>query len=287
MKILVLGATGMAGHLIVLYFKEQGYEVTAFSRRPVPFCHGIIGDVRDLSFLRSVLISGEYDIVINCIGILNKNAEENPADAVLCNSYLPHFIAQVTARMQTRLIQMSTDCVFAGNTGPYDETSFPDGRSWYDRTKALGEVDDAKNLTFRNSIIGPDMNPGGIGLFNWFMRQRDAVNGFTKAIWTGVTTYTLAQAMEQGIREELTGIYNLVNNDTISKYDLLQLFNRYFRDDQLIIHPADTLVLDKTLKNTRTDFSFVVPSYAQMVEQMREWIHTHEDLYKHYEFIGV
>ena len=282
MKILVLGASGMAGHTVALYFKEQRYEVHAFARRPFPYCKWIQGDAFDIENLKTIVTTGRYDVVINCIGLLNQFAESAPEKAIYINSYLPHLIVSWLKDTSTRFIQMSSDCVFAGNTGPYDEESFPDGKSYYDRTKALGEVNDDKNLTFRNSIIGPDINENGIGLFHWFMQQNGSVNGFTKAIWTGVTTLTLAKAMECAIRTDLSGLYNLVNNDSINKYDLLCLFNQYFRNNELTIKQSDKLVLDKTLLCKRTDFDFVVPSYEQMIIEMKEWVNNHKEIYPLY-----
>ena len=282
MKILVLGASGMAGHTVTLYFKEQGYEVHALARKPFPYCKWIQGDAFDIENLKAIVTTGRYDVVINCIGLLNQFAESAPEKAIYINSYLPHLIVSWLKDTSTRFIQMSTDCVFAGNTGPYDEDSFPDGKSYYDRTKALGEVNDEKNLSFRNSIIGPDINENGIGLFHWFMQQNGSINGFTKAIWTGVTTLTLAKAMECAIQTDLSGLYNLVNNDSINKYDLLCLFNRYFRNDELTINQSDKLVLDKTLLCKRTDFDFVVPSYEQMIIEMKEWVNNHKEIYPLY-----
>lgn len=282
MKILVLGASGMAGHTVTLYFKEQGYEVHALARKPFPYCKWIQGDAFDIENLKAIVTTGRYDVVINCIGLLNQFAESAPEKAIYINSYLPHLIVSWLKDTSTRFIQMSTDCVFAGNTGPYDEDSFPDGKSYYDRTKALGEVNDEKNLTFRNSIIGPDINENGIGLFHWFMQQNGSINGFTKAIWTGVTTLTLAKAMECAIRTDLSGLYNLVNNDSINKYDLLCLFNQYFRNNELTINQSDKLVLDKTLLCKRTDFDFVVPSYEQMIIEMKEWVNNHKEIYPLY-----
>jgi len=171
---------------------------------------------------------------------------------------------------------------FSGKAGPYSENSFRDGETFYDRTKALGEVEDKKNLIFRNSIVGPDMKENGIGLFNWFMKQNDTINGYIKAIWTGVTTLTLAKAMERAVTENLAGIYNLVNNKSISKFDLLGLFNKYMRDDEILIKPSEAVNLNKSLINNRKDFSFVVPSYEQMVIEMKEWIYSHKELYPHY-----
>lgn len=282
MKILVLGASGMAGHIITLYFKERGYDVTGFTRRPVDYCKNIIGDAMNVEDIKRALTSDDYDIVINCIGILNQFAEENKSAAVFLNGFLPHFVADTLRHTKARLIHMSTDCVFAGNTGPYYEDSFPDGKIFYDRSKAIGEVNDEKNLTFRNSIIGPDPNEKGIGLFNWFMKQSGTIGGYTGAIWTGVTTLTLAKAMEQAIKEGLTGLYNLVNNESINKYNLLLLFNKYFRNGSIDVQPNDKLQLDKSLRHKREDFSFIVPSYEQQIKEMQEWVYTHKELYPHY-----
>lgn len=283
MKILVLGSNGMAGHLISLYFQEQNYEVTGFARQQSPFlAHSIIGDASDIDLLKKYISEGEYDAVINCIGLLNRFAEENKAMAVLLNGYLPHYLAEITKNMKTRIIHMSTDCVFAGNDGPYFEDSLPNGTSFYDRSKAIGEINTSKDLTFRNSIVGPDIKSTGIGLFNWFMKQKGPVGGYTGAIWTGVTTYTLAKAMEQALKENLTGLYNLVNNESISKYHLLQLFNKYFRNSKVDIYPNDQLQLDKSLRRKRNDFSFVVPSYEQQIAEMSEWCNKHKEIYPHY-----
>ena len=282
MKLLILGGTGMAGHTISIYFKEAGHDVTAFSRSKVDYCKNVNGDITDFENLKKIINEGQYDAIINAIGILNQDAEDHKSNAVLLNSYLPHFLSDTTKVMKTRVIHMSTDCVFSGKTGGYSETSFRDGETFYDRSKALGEIENSKDLTFRNSIIGPDMSERGIGLFNWFMKQEGQINGFTKAIWTGVTTLTLAKAMEQALKENLTGLYNLVNNETISKYELLKLFNKYMKDGQIEIVPSDKLSLDKSLINNRSDFSFEVPSYETMVAEMQEWIVNHKDFYPHY-----
>ncbi|WP_026672878.1 SDR family oxidoreductase [Alkalihalobacterium bogoriense] len=282
MKILVLGATGMAGHVISIYLKEAGHDVMTYSRNKFEYCNNYIGDVTNFSNLKNVIIEGDYDAVINAVGILNSDAEENKSMAVLLNSYLPHYLSEVTKDIKTRVVHMSTDCVFSGKTGGYTENSLRDGETFYDRSKALGELENEKDLTFRNSIIGPDHNKDGIGLFNWFMQQEGQIYGYSKAIWTGVTTLTLAKAMEKALEENLTGLYNLVNNETISKFDLLNMFNKYMKDNSLTILSNDKIIVDKSLINKRDQFSFVVPSYEQMIIEMKEWIDNHKELYPHY-----
>lgn len=282
MKILILGGAGMVGHTISIYLKEKGYDVIAFSRSIVNYCNSISGDITDFDNLKKIILDGRYDAVINAVGILNENAEKNKSAAVLINSYLPHFLSDTTKNMDIKIIQISTDCVFSGKIGGYSEKFFKDGETFYDRTKALGELENDKDLTFRNSVIGPDMNENGVGLLNWFMKQNGQINGFTGAIWTGVTTLTLAKAMEKAIQENLTGLYNLVNNETISKYELLKLFNKYMKNDAIVILPSDKLSVDKSLVNNRTDFSFKVPGYEIMIKEMKEWIDSHKELYPHY-----
>jgi dTDP-4-dehydrorhamnose reductase len=282
MKILVLGGTGMAGHTISIYLEESGHDVTAFSRSKVDFCKNINADITDFENLKRVINTGKYDAIVNAIGVLNQDAEAIKSNAVLINSYLPHFLSDFTKDMKTRIVQISTDCVFSGKFGSYSETSFRDGESFYDRSKALGELVNNKDITFRCSIIGPDMNDKGIGLFNWFMQQRSQISGYSKVIWTGVTTLTLAIAIEQALNENLIGLYNLVNNKTISKFELLMLLNKHMKDNKIEILTSDKLISDKSLINNRTDFSYVIPSYETMIAEMKKWIYDKKELYPHY-----
>jgi len=282
MKFLVLGATGMAGHTISIYLLEQGYEVTTYTRTAFPYGKNITGDVTDVNFLRSLLQDNYFDVVINCIGVLNEACEATPEKSIFLNSYLPHAIVSLLENRQTKFIHMSTDCVFSGKNAPYYEKSLRDGTTFYDRTKGLGEIDHNKHLTFRNSIIGPDLKIDGIGLFNWFMQQKGPIQGYTGAIWTGVTTLTLAKAMEHAAQEDITGLYHLVNSSPISKYDLLQLLNKHFSNHKIKILPHELVNVNKTLINTRKDFSFMVPSYEEMIIEMKEWMLQHRDLYPHY-----
>lgn len=282
MRFLVLGASGMAGHMVSIYLKEQGHSVLGFTRRKVSFVPTITGDANNRRFLRSLIDSGAFDAVINCIGILNQSAEQNKSSAVFLNSYLPHFLAEITSETATQVIHMSTDCVFSGKTGNYTENSLRDGEAFYDRTKALGELEDDKNITFRNSIVGPDIDPQGIGLLNWFMQQNDWVNGYTRAMWTGMTTLQLAKMMEKAVEEKAHGLYNMVPDHNISKYQLLNLFNRYLRKNAIRITPSDDFVSDKTLIRTRYDFSELVPDYDVMVQELATWMQSHKELYPHY-----
>jgi len=146
----------------------------------------------------------------------------------------------------------------------------------------LGELEDEKNITLRNSIVGPDINPNGIGLMNWFMQQKGEIYGYTKAMWTGQTTLQLAKTMEQAAKEKAHGLYNTVPNHSISKYNLCGLFNHYLKNDAIKIIPIDGVDADKSLRRTRYEFSYLIPDYDQMVSELSEWILKHKEMYPHY-----
>jgi len=283
MKILILGAGGMAGHVVSLYLRESGFDVDTLSARNALDKNTYLVDVMDLSRLKEVLSMHHYDVVVNCIGLLVKQSDERKDLATYLNSFLPHFLENYYNGTQTKIIHLSTDCVFSGKKPPYDENSPYDGELFYDRSKALGEVINDKDLTFRMSIIGPDMQENGTGLFNWFYKQTGEISGYTTAMWTGITTIELAKGIKAAIEQDLRGLYHLVPQANISKFDLLGIFKEVFGRTDIDIQPATNVSLDKTLVNTRNDFDYPVPGYNQMVQEMQEWIVTHEDIYKHYE----
>lgn len=282
-KVLVIGSSGMAGHVAASYLeKNPDFEVYNLSHRIRLNDKTVVIDVCDFKSFEDYLDSIKPDYIINCIGILNKNAEMNKDKAVLLNSYLPHFLEYKYKASDTKIIHVSTDCVFSGNSGHYTENSFRDGDTFYDRTKAVGEIINEKDLTFRTSIIGPELNTEGIGLFNWFMKQTGEINGYSNAIWTGVTTIELAKAIVAAIYQNLKGLYHLVPEKGINKYELLKLFKNEFKRDDITINKYEDFKLDKSLINTRTDFDYNVPGYEKMIREMKNWMEEHRSFYPHY-----
>ena len=147
----------------------------------------------------------------------------------------------------------------------------------------MGEVIDCQNLTIRTSIVGPELKNRGIGLFHWFMNQTGDVDGYNNVIWSGVTTLQLAKTIEADITVQETGLYHLVNNQTINKHDLLKLFNSICRSHPVEIRENFSVVNDRSILNTYNEPVFWVPGYEQMVLEMADWIKKHHELYQQYE----
>lgn len=267
----------MLGHVVQRYFESKGHTIKGTSRSGDDgnYAFDVMKNIKDLEVF---IDEFKPDAVVNCIGILNKAAEDNKPLAVMANSYLPHYADELCRIRGVKFVHISTDCVFDGkHDGGYAEDSFRDAADFYGRSKALGEVNNDSGVTLRTSIVGPDMNTNGIGLFQWFMNQEGAAGGFDKAIWSGVTTIELAKAIEKAIEHNVTGLRHVVNNDKIDKYSLISLFKTHFNKDIEIERKSD-YASNKSLIRT-TDFDFEVPSYGAMVKEMSEWVTEHSELY--------
>ena len=188
MKIMILGSTGMIGHKIHQVL-SCNRALSLFNISKSPLNHEtMILDFRNLDELQSVILKIKPDIVVNAAGILIEESELRPLEAVHLNAALPLTLNDLSKKLKFKLIHISTDCVFSGNSGPYSVSDIKDANNIYGRTKALGEVHEKSNLTIRTSVIGPDLKSDGKELFSWFMNQSGSVNGFCRSIWSGVTT---------------------------------------------------------------------------------------------------
>ncbi|MHB1106941.1 MAG: dTDP-4-dehydrorhamnose reductase family protein [Lutibacter sp.] len=279
-KIMLFGATGMAGHVVYFYFKEKGqYDIVNVVFRHKLNEESIIVDVTNKEAVAALILEQKPDIIINCIGVLIKGSKSHPDNAIYINSYFPHLLKRLADGVNAKLVHVSTDCVFTGNKGAYTESDFKDADDIYGRSKALGEIVNNKDLTIRTSIIGPELKTVGEGLFHWFMSQKGSINGFTNAIWGGVTTIELAKAIDVAIKAEITGLVHLSNGLPISKYDLLILFKEIFSRENVNIYPFNGAPIDKSIAKSNL-FLYEVPSYESMLAEMLNWMDSHPELYK-------
>jgi len=282
-KVLILGSTGMLGHQVYNYLKHNSdYRLSNISDREKLVEDTILADIRDENNFIEIIKDIEPDIIVNCIGVLINGANKNPENAVFINTYMPHRLKRLANEIDAKLIHISTDCVFSGDKGiPYLEADFKDGKDIYAKTKGLGEIIDDNNLTLRTSIIGLGLKNHGEDLFHWFMNQSGEINGFTKAIWSGVTTLELVKAIKWSIENNITGLYHIKNNESINKYDLLNLFKKYTNKD-IVMNKVDGKEVDKSFMDTRGEINYQIPSYEQMVEEIIDLMKSNKKIYKQY-----
>jgi len=287
LKVLVLGSTGLIGHQVFNYLDHTDtYDLYNLAYRKKLNADTFLCDVRKEDEFIAIIKSISPDVIINCIGILINGANLDPENAIFINSYMPHRLMKLMDELEGRLIHISTDCVFSGKKlSPYVENDFKDGTDTYAKSKGLGEIINDRHLTLRTSVIGPELKSNGEELFHWFMSQSEKVNGYTGAIWSGVTTMILAKTVCWAIEEEITGLYHVTNNSIINKYDLLSLIRKYTRKE-IDISPVLGKELDKSFIDTRKEINFTIPNYDQMVKEMVELMNENKAFYNQYNLSG-
>lgn len=282
-KVLILGSAGLIGHQVYNHLAgSTDYDLFNLSCTRNLNDETILCDVRDESQVIGIFKAIKPDVVVNCIGILIKGANENPQNAIFLNSYFPHLLKNLCNAQNSKLIHISTDCVFSGKKSqPYQESDLKDGIDTYAKSKGLGEIIDQKHLTLRTSVIGPELKNDGEELFHWFMAQTGKVLGYTRAIWSGVTTLVLAKGVLWGIENDISGLYHITNNQKIDKYQLLCLFKKYMKK-QIVIEKSDEVNINKSFIDTRKEISFKIPSFEQMIKEMSDFMRENNELYSHY-----
>ena len=273
MKLLVLGSNGMAGHMICKYLTEKGYCVDTAARSDAKFLIDVENFSQTTEFLE--YIKNDYNFIINCIGLLVKDSVDRPDRAAIINSWFPHVIEYAIKDSKTKLIHLSTDCVFDGKKGNYVESDVHTEMNFYGRSKSLGEVDNEKDITFRMSIIGTEIKRNGTGLLNWVLNNKDAeIPGWKNAWWNGITTLQLAKCVDMYMKNPfIHGINHVVNNNVnINKYDLLCLINDIFKLQKTIIKTTGTKDINKILIDTKETFDFQIPDYKTQLTELKNYV---------------
>jgi dTDP-4-dehydrorhamnose reductase len=264
MRVTVVGSRGMAGHVIVKYLEQQGHTVSAVDRTVLDVEHGNVDQ-----FFETL----DADFVVNAVGLLVKDCIDRPDRAIAINSWWPQYCAHKLKETNTRLIHLSTDCVFDGQRGNYTETDTHTETNAYGRSKSFGEVNNAKDITFRMSIIGPELK-NGTGLLNWVLTNTEQeLPGWDNAWWNGITTLQLAKCINRYINyPTIAGVYHLVDNNVkINKYDLLCKINQVYELDKTIQRTQGPKTINKILVDTRQQVDFGIPDYDTQLQQLRDF----------------
>jgi dTDP-4-dehydrorhamnose reductase len=290
MKVLILGGSGMLGHKLwqIIGQKHEtwitlrgGFEkIEKLQNENMKIRYDV--DALNFDSVIRATASIQPDILINCIGLIKQKPEaKDPLSAITINSQLPHRLSLICRTSNIRMIHISTDCVFSGVKGNYGENDPSDAEDLYGKSKFLGEVSYGHTVTLRTSIIGHELK-GYHGLIDWFLSQKGKkVNGFKKAIFSGLTTYDLGQIILNKIMPDssISGVHQ-VSSNPISKYDLLSIVKDVYNLDIEIAEEND-FVLDRSLlsERFRTLTNYNPDSWENMIKRMAEDYNRNRELY--------
>jgi len=270
-KVLILGSTGMLGSAVGKWFLSQPekYKIClTYRNNNVSY-----GDSKIhfdcLSGTIDQLHVGEYDYVINCVGTIKPFMKDNPVSAIQINSIFPWKLSRRCAHAGTKLIHITTDCVYSGAKGAYSEEDLHDALDDYGKSKSLGEPTGC--MVLRTSIIGEEIHKGA-SLVEWIKSQKGKpVNGYTNHDWNGITTLQYAKICDNIITNNLyqEGTYHIHSPKPVNKYELVTLLGNKF-DLGITVNPYEAPVrIDRTLATVNDLCSGVeVPSIEQQIMEM-------------------
>lgn len=283
MKIIVLGASGMIGHCIFEFLRnDKNLDVYGTVRSDKYLSHFFdkfsgkilaLNDLNDQKIVNNFLVLHKPNIVINCIGITKHLTEGLMSiPSIQINALLPHILSSICSDIGSRLIHISSDCVFSGSKGNYSEEDIPDAQDLYGRTKALGEIFHASNcLTIRTSTIGREVGTRH-GLLEWFLSQENYCKGYGKAIFSGLPTIILAQIIHEVIipKPGLAGLYNVAAKP-IDKYSLLKLISEIY-SKKINIEHDDRFQINRSLDATKFKKAtgYTPPNWPEMIKVMHD-----------------
>lgn len=288
-NVMILGTNGMLGSMLVRRWSDAGlFNLYAGVRSAVSPClepsikevftglDAAVFDPGTQDRLADFIKRQGVEVVVNCIGVIKQRAGgQDPVVTTAVNALFPHQIAQICSSAQARMLHVSTDCVFSGARGGYVESDITDAQDFYGRSKALGEVGEP-HLTLRTSIIGPELADGeGLGLLAWLLRQKGpSVPGYSRAIFSGVTTLTLAELMARIIHEHpaMSGLFH-VASEPIDKCTLLGKINQAFGLGLEIV-PDPALAIDRSLAagQIKACMAYTAPAWDDQLSALFEHI---------------
>jgi dTDP-4-dehydrorhamnose reductase len=278
--VLVLGAAGMLGHMLVRVLSEHHQVIGTTSsqydsKSPLARILNKANwidqvDVRNLQTVENAINHAKPNVLINCVGVIKQKMDSgNIIDAILINSLVPHQLAAACEKLDIRFIHFSTDCVFEGTPGIKYTSYTPNATDLYGTTKRLGEVNYAPAITLRTGFVGRQLS-GAEGLFEWVLSQKGkAVSGYQNAIYSGLTTMALSRVIQQVIEVQptLSGLYQVASN-RINKFDLITQLNESLQLD-LSIAKNTEFMCDRSMDGTEftNSTNIQIPSWEEMLTE--------------------
>lgn len=233
MRVFIFGASGMLGSYLVKYLKDF-YEVVPITRKNIDLN-------QNFSIINDEYIFDSSDVIINAAGII-KQRHYSPEELIRVNSLFPHFLSTIGCNV----IHITTDCVFSGKMGSYNENSLHDCLDDYGKSKSLGESNDLTII--RTSIIGEELQ-NKKSLVEWVKSNKNTtINGYLNHFWNGVTCLELSKYIFTLIESNnyWKGVKHCFSPDTVSKYQLVSYINEIYELNN-IVNPIMSEYCDRSL----------------------------------------
>jgi dTDP-4-dehydrorhamnose reductase len=244
-SVLILGSQGMLGSSVTKLFESSPNFISHAINRESIFKGKKFDAGSEFEFEQIRNLNPDW--IINCIGVIKPYIDEmdpkSVENAFKINSEFPSTLNRLAEEMNSRVIQIATDCVYSGSRGNYSESDSHDPIDVYGKSKSVGEIISPNFMNLRCSIIGRDPR-NNKSLLEWFLSQGNdsKVAGYLDHLWNGITTNAFARICK-GIMERdhfKSGTFHQIPADRVSKAELLGIFQEKFNRPDLVIEKKTT-----------------------------------------------
>ena len=264
MRVLITGASGLLG-LNASLMQASHFDIIGVVHqthlRDVPF-QLVHADLTQDGIVEKVIDQVAPDVVINCAAMAQVDqCELFPEEARRINAWMPGIVAGCCDHHRIPMLHISTDAVFDGKKGGYTEADIPHPQSVYAQTKLEGEERvlsaNPRSLVVRVNFFGHSLS-GERSLAEFFLHHLlngAQVNGFVDVIFSPLYVKHLADILFVMIDKGLHGLYHVVGEEKVSKYDFGRMLAKKMSLDESLIIP--TSVSDAGLKAKRSPNLFL------------------------------
>ena len=246
-RFLVTGASGLLGLNMGLQVNgkiELIGQVNQHRLQQVPF-EQVAVNLADEAATRKMIEDTKPDVLIHCAAMANVDeCEKQPELAQRVNAGVPGQLAELCLKHNIYMVHISTDAVFDGTNGPYNENDLPCPINQYALTKLAGEQEIlSKNkyaAVLRVNFFGWSLS-GTRSLSEWFVRNLQAnrrVNGFTDVQFCPMMVADLVDVILAVTEKKLHGLYHAVGRESMTKYAFGVEIARLFGLDEKLIQPV-------------------------------------------------
>lgn len=256
-RILITGSNGMLGQRAVeFYSKNNKYEILCLSVEDKSVIKGVdylSCDLSDKENIKKAVYDFCPDSIINTAAYTNVDMSETERElAWKINVKGVEYLAEAARVIDAHLVHISTDYIFDGKNGPYNESAKPNPVGYYGRTKLASEntlkISGINYTVLRTNVLYGIAKNSRPDFVKWVvnkLRNNEQIRIVTDQINNPTFIDDLVQAINQVIEFRKFGIYNIGGPEFLSRFDFTLRIAEYFKLDQSLILPIKTIELNQ------------------------------------------
>lgn len=255
-RILVFGSNGMLGQRTIKFYSDKvDIELLGSSVEDRPVYKNaeyVSCDITKRDQVKKVVFDFYPDYIINAAAYTNVDRSETEREAAWkLNVKAVEYLAETCRVLDSRLIHISSDYIFDGKKGPYEENAKPNPVGYYGRTKLASEnalkISGSMHTIIRTNVLygAAESRPDFVRWVVDSVRSGKQIRIVTDQINNPTFLDDLVQGINKVIEFNKLGVYNIGGREFLSRFKFTEIIADYFNLDKSLICPIVTEELNQ------------------------------------------